>query len=206
MIALTRSDVAVYYAWRVPALRQRATRWRGRCPIHQGKGYNFSVDPETGLWRCWSGCGCGGDIIALEMALTGAAWREAVAGVEGIVGRVLLDRPASRAERRSLAERREHERGEMRDAELFRITAMAVAEQILEELPEAVPERFGPTQLLLSLRRADGASLLALYRGWREHEPGLAAALVFAGKSAWRRRCDALARFVTTLAGVEDAA
>jgi len=107
MISFTRSDVAAYYAARVPALRQRGKRWRGPCPIHSGKHDNFSVDPETGLWRCWSSCGRGGDIIALEMALTGVTWRDAVKEIERINGRALLDQPASRGKRRAFAERRE---------------------------------------------------------------------------------------------------
>src|SRR5579863_8063334 len=206
MFNLSPFEVSVYYSSRLPELAQHGKRWRGACPIHRGKGFNFSVDPETGLWRCWSTCGRGGDIITLEMARTGAAWREAVAEVEHVLGRTLLDRPTNRAERRSLAESRERARREVRDAEMFRIAAAAMAEQILEELPEAVPERFVPTQLLLSLRRADDAALLALYHDWLEHEPRLTGALVFVGERAWRRKCDSLARFVTTLAGAEDAA
>jgi hypothetical protein len=202
----TPSDVARYYAARVPNLRQRGKRWRGPCPIHRGKHENFSVDPETGLWRCWSGCARGGDVIALEMELTGSPWRGAVAELEQVIGRVLLDRPASRAERQSFAERRKLEIREIRDAESFRIAALAMAEQTLEELRDAVPERFGPTQLLLSLRLTDNAGLLALYRDLRERNPRLAEALVLSGQLAWRRRCDALARFVNTLAGAADAA
>lgn len=201
MIALSASEVAMYYASRVPGLRQRGKRWRGPCPIHRGKHDSFSVNPETGLWRCWSVCGRGGDIIALEIALTGAPWRESVAEVEQIIGRVLLDRPATRAERRALAQRREREQREMRAAEYFRIAAASMAEHVLDDLPEAVPERFGPTQFLLNLRSADGAALLKVYHDYRAREPRLAAALVFAGERAWQRLCERLARFVA--AGME---
>jgi CHC2 zinc finger len=106
MIALTVSEVAIYYAARVPDLRQRGKRWRGRCPIHRGKHDSFSVDPETGLWRCWSECVRGGDIITLEIELTGAPWRDAVAEIEGIVGRALLERLATHTERRIFEDRR----------------------------------------------------------------------------------------------------
>src|SRR5262245_23316095 len=106
MISFSPLEVAAYYAMRVPELREHGKRWRGPCPIHQGTRENFSVDRQTGLWRCWSDCGRGGDIITLEVALTGAAWVEAVAEVERLIGRVLLDRPASSADRRALADRR----------------------------------------------------------------------------------------------------
>jgi hypothetical protein len=201
MIAFTPAEVATFYAARASDLRQRGKRWRGRCPIHRGKHDSFSVDPETGLWRCWSECGRGGDIIELEIALTGEPWREAVAEIERIIGRVLLNRPASVTERRALAERRQREQRETRAAEFFRIAAASVAEHILDGLPEAIPERFGPTQLLLDLRAAHGTALLALYRDFREHDPQLAAALVYAGERAWQRLSTRLARFVA--AGAE---
>jgi hypothetical protein len=196
MIVLSASEVATYYASRAPDLRQRGKRWRGPCPIHHGKHDSFSVDPESGHWRCWSVCGLGGDILALEVALTGAIWRQAVAEVERTIGRVLLDRPATRAERRAVAERHDHERRERREAQLFRIAATSMAEQVLDELPEAVPERFGPTQLLLSLCASHDSALLAVYRDSAEREPELTAALVYAGERAWQRTCVRLAGFV----------
>lgn len=202
MIFLSGTEVAIYYALRVLDLRQRGKRWRGPCPIHGGKHDSFSVDPETGLWRCWSVCGRGGDIIALEITLTGVPWREAVEAVEQIIGRNLIDRPATRAEWRAVAERRERERREIRAAEFFRIAAASVAQQILnDELSETVPERYDPTQLLLHLRDADTTALLAIYREFRAREPRLTAALVYAGDRAWQRLCTRLARFIA--AGME---
>lgn len=198
MINLSSSEVATYYAARVPDLLQLRKQWRGRCPIHQGRGYNFSVNPETGMWRCWSRCGLGGDIITLEMALTGLGWREAVAAVEQIIGRSLLNRPATRTERRALAKRRERQQGEMRAAEYFCMAAASMAEHLLDELPEGALERFGPTHFLLSLRSTRGAALLTVYRDFCAREPRLAAALVFAGERAWQRLCDRLARFVAS--------
>jgi hypothetical protein len=201
MISFSSADVAAYYAARVLALRQRGKRWHGRCPIHRGKRDSFSVDPETGLWRCWSQCGRGGDIITLEMELTCATWRDAVAETERIIGRVLLDRPATRRERRALAQGREREQREMPSAEYFRIAAVRVLERLLDDVfPEAVPERYAPTQLRLALR-ADGVALPAIYRDFRAREPRLTAALVHAGERAWRRLCTRLARFVA--AGIE---
>ena len=164
MIELASREIALYYAVRSPDLRQRGRRWRGACPVHKGTHQNFSVDPETGLWRCWS-CGRYGDVIALEIALTGGIWREAVAAVEQIIGRVLLDRLSTRTQRRALAERREREQREIRAAEFFRIAAESMAEYVLEELPEAVPERRTPTQLLLSLRAARQHSVKELLHG-----------------------------------------
>lgn len=71
-ITFTSGEVSSYYAACVPHPKQRrATEWRGTCPIHHGKNENFAVDPATGWWFCHSVCGRGGDLLELEMALTG---------------------------------------------------------------------------------------------------------------------------------------
>jgi hypothetical protein len=97
-IVFTPGEIASYYGTRVPGLTQRGRRWRGACPIHGGTHDSFSVDSETGLWRCWSNCGRGGNLINFEMTLTGAAWREAATEIARIIGRKLLDRPANRSD------------------------------------------------------------------------------------------------------------
>jgi hypothetical protein len=201
MIVFAHGEVALYYSLRAPGLRQHGRRWRGRCPIHRGKRNSFSVDPESGLWRCWSDCGRGGDIITLEIALTGASWREALTEIEQTIGRPLLDRPAGRTERRLLAQSREQDERDRYNAEVWRSAREALAEDALDRLPPAVPERYGPTQVLLLLRAAKGAELVALYRDHRAREPQLAAALVYAGERAWQRLCVRLARFM--VAGAE---
>jgi DNA primase len=203
MIRFPRSEVEAFYAVRVPKLQQRGKRWRGPCPIHDGEHDSFSVDSEAGLWRCHSSCGRSGDIIGLEIALTGATWRDAVIEIERIVGRRLLERPQSRADVQQLAERRARERRETRAAGFFKIGAEKAFEHVLDELPEAVAERFGPSQALLELKQAGaGRTLVALYRDWRSREPHVTAALVYAGERAWDRLCTRLAQFVDSGAEV----
>src|SRR4051812_519586 len=83
----TRAEVAAYYSTRFPTLKQAGTEWRGPCPLHNGKRDSFAVEPGTGLWHCHSECGRGGDILALEAAFTGAAFKKAKSEVVRIVGR-----------------------------------------------------------------------------------------------------------------------
>lgn len=87
---LTPSEVSVYYAARIPRLNQRGREWRGPCPIHDGKGDNFSVNAENGLWNCHSQCGRGGSVYDLEMALTNADFPVAANEVRHIIGRPAL--------------------------------------------------------------------------------------------------------------------
>ena len=205
-ITFTPDEVTSYYA-RVPRLKQRQVgEWRGACPIHQGKDDNFAVDPKTGRWFCHSQCGRGGDIIDFERALTGATFLEAVAAIEGIVGRPLLERPTNRAEIRHAAEAAARDRRELQAAEHFKISAVMMFEEILEEPPEGAPERYLPTQALLEIRAAQGLELRALYRDWRKREPDLTAALVYARERAWNRLCTQLARFIDAGAEVPRAA
>jgi len=87
-ITFTRGEVTQYYATRVPHLKQgRAGEWRGGCPIHKGQRDSFAVQAETGLWTCFSTCDRGGDILELEMRLTGADFKAAKAEVFRLVGR-----------------------------------------------------------------------------------------------------------------------
>jgi DNA primase len=206
MITLSRSEVAAYYALRAPDLRQHGKRWRGRCPIHSGKHDNFTVDSETGLWRCWSGCGRGGDVTTMEMALTNMVWRDAVKAIEEIIGRPLLKRPASQEERRALAQRLARERQDLRAAETWQIAIVSMMEDVLDRLPEAAPERYAPTQLLLRVRPLQGSALLALFRDSMARKPRLTAGLVYAGARARQRQCDRLARFIVAGSKVNDEA
>ena len=86
-IAFTPAEIERYCAARAPGLKEVGAEWRGRCPIHQGSGDNFAVEMDSGRWFCHSQCGRGGDILGLEMELTGTNFPEAKAEVFRIVGR-----------------------------------------------------------------------------------------------------------------------
>jgi len=135
------------------------------------------------------------------MALSGGTYLQVLSQLAAEHGVIWpSDHPQAPAEGHFLQEE------EMREAQFFRMASECLAETLLNNLPEAVPERFGPTQFLLALRAAHGGALLALYRDYCAHDSRLAAALVFAGERAWRRRCDALARFIAAGAEVNNAA
>lgn len=90
MIQFPITQIAAYYRARVPKLKQAGAEWRGPCPIHRGQRNSFAVDPATGRWCCHSDCGRGGDMIELEMALTGTDFNTAKAEVFRIVGRSVV--------------------------------------------------------------------------------------------------------------------
>jgi len=93
---LSPAEVSIYYAKRHPDMVQRGSEWRCWCPRHKGKGPNFAVNAETGLWCCHSQCNCGGSVYDLEMALTNADFPTAAREVRRIIGRPEADRNVDR--------------------------------------------------------------------------------------------------------------
>lgn len=87
MVALSRSEVAAYFAVRLPDLPQRGEEWRAPCPIHQGKDRNFAVNADTGQSICHSQCGRGWDVLSFEQESTGVDFPAAKAEVFRIIGR-----------------------------------------------------------------------------------------------------------------------
>lgn len=59
-------------------LKRVGGRLRGPCPLCGGdkQSGRFSLDPRTGAWTCWAGCGSG-DVITLEQRLRGGSAKEA---------------------------------------------------------------------------------------------------------------------------------
>src|SRR4051794_21070130 len=63
-------------------------RLRGECPLcgaSKGKRADgaFSVEPRARWFKCW-GCGEGGDVVDLELALRGGSLREAAVRLVGM--------------------------------------------------------------------------------------------------------------------------
>ncbi len=143
MRSFTASEISAYYACRQPRLNRRGGRWRGPCPLHGGKGANFSVDPETGKWWCFSKCRQrSGDLIAFEMGLRGISFLAARAAVFEIIGRP-LPRGANSAQDQRAAR---HDRTDQRLAELWRV-------EMLREVGERLDAAKG------ALRGADESSI-----------------------------------------------
>lgn len=59
-------------------LKPQGGELRGACPLHGGDGPNFAVNPDTGLWNCFSGCQDGGDALRFLERLEGVSFPEAL--------------------------------------------------------------------------------------------------------------------------------
>lgn len=99
-VQFTPAEVSIYYAVRCPHLKQVGHgEWRGGCVVHGGKDPNFAAKAATGQGFCHSQCNRGWDMIGLEMALTGATFKEAKKEIYRIVGRAEEPRRLSFRER-----------------------------------------------------------------------------------------------------------
>jgi hypothetical protein len=87
-LSYTEGQVERFVHTRIPGLKKQAGEFRGPCPIHHGKRDSFAVNARTGMAQCFSACGKGWDLPGLEMELTGADFRGALASVESLVGKV----------------------------------------------------------------------------------------------------------------------
>ncbi len=61
----TEAQYLDFYKQHVSDLTEKYGRYMGWCPFHadsDSKLKGFSLDPETGLWNCFSGCGAGNAI------------------------------------------------------------------------------------------------------------------------------------------------
>jgi DNA primase len=57
-------------------LRPRGPAWVGPCPLHGGDNPNaFVVHRQRNLWRCFTRCNSGGDVVALVRRLDGTDYR-----------------------------------------------------------------------------------------------------------------------------------
>ncbi|MFQ5601062.1 MAG: CHC2 zinc finger domain-containing protein [Candidatus Krumholzibacteriia bacterium] len=58
-------------------LRRRNGRLVGPCPVHQGDNPTaFVVSLRKNLWRCFTGCDAGGDVVELVRRLDGKTYRQ----------------------------------------------------------------------------------------------------------------------------------
>jgi DNA primase len=59
-------------------MRPRGASWVGPCPVHGGDNPRaFVVHREKNLWRCFTGCDAGGDVVELARRLQGGSYRAA---------------------------------------------------------------------------------------------------------------------------------
>lgn len=119
-VKLSAAECRNYFAARVPSLRGDKNRARAACPLCDATNVStLSVDfAKGGLFHCFR-CGSGGDVFALEMALTNADFCTARDAVYSIVGRPLSQsRHESPSELRLRVERAN--RARMRAGEVLR--------------------------------------------------------------------------------------
>jgi DNA primase len=85
VLAAMTGRYADFYSQHTP-LKPAGGKLRGPCPLHGGTGPNFIVNPETGLWHCFSQCGEGGDVLCFLQKKCGLSFPEALAAAAAFAG------------------------------------------------------------------------------------------------------------------------
>jgi hypothetical protein len=164
---------------------------RGPAFWRRGDGLNVSMDDSRGVWKDFAS-NEGGGILDLVARVRGGGRADALRWVADLAGVPLDNTPISAEDRaRWAVERRDTERS-LPTARYWQRAAVCMAEELLNSLKAAL---FDPTlpqpdvgeiasveNLLGSLRRVDGAALVAEYKWRLERRPGMTAALVHVAK------------------------
>ncbi len=67
--------------------KRRGQHLVGPCPIHRGDNPNaFVVHSTKKIWRCFTGCDAGGDLVELARRLQGGSYRDAAAYLATLAG------------------------------------------------------------------------------------------------------------------------
>ena len=191
----------VYQALGGPKLRKMRgpAFWRG------GDGFNVSLEDPRGVWHDFT-TDEGGGVLDLVVQVRGCSRVDALRWLAGPVGVPLDDAPLSAEEReRWAAERRALER-DLPAARYWRRAAVNMGEDLLDSLKTALVDPMLPQpeigeigyveNMLRSLQRIDSAALVAEYRWWLEHHPGLTAAMVASAKRLERAQRHALLAYL----------
>lgn len=68
---INKADIVDIISRRIPVRKDGANRYKANCPFHGGSHWNLKIDPDKGLWYCWSQCKEGGDAFKFFCRIEG---------------------------------------------------------------------------------------------------------------------------------------
>lgn len=88
--------VLAHRGW-LSAMRIRGSSLVGPCPIHRGdSNRSFVVSRSRNLWRCFSRCNAGGDVVELVRRLDSLSYRETAFYLASLLGTAAVHRHPAR--------------------------------------------------------------------------------------------------------------
>jgi DNA primase len=187
LLEVRRAPIRIVLAAR--GVKRERDRWT--CVFHEDHR------PSATVWNnrlhCWS-CGRWASTIDIVMHLDHVDLGTAVRRIAELNCIPLQDSFPSERKTGVDARQRSAEAADLRAAQHWRIVAIALAEQTLEELSPCSLDRMAPTSLLRTLR--SDADILQEFRARRLADRGLTAAMVQAGSRQEERVQVLLARFL----------
>jgi hypothetical protein len=167
------------------------------------------LDDSRGVWHDFV-TGEGGGILDLAVLVRGGTRQEALRWVADLIGKPLDGRALPTVDRFSWARRQRLIEAHLPSATIWRRTAVALGEMVLDELKEMLWDRTLPddevadiarwTAMVARWRRLEGSDLVEAYTYWTERQPLWTAALVNAGRLHEKAARRAVCRYIGTAA------
>jgi hypothetical protein len=160
-----------------------------------GKSWSVSLNNERGVWHDFVS-NEGGGILDLIVRVLGGTRADALRWAAEFAGIPLNNKPLSAADRAQWVQERRALERDLPEARYWRRTAISMAEELSGMLKAGLVDRTLPQPrigeigdidaMLRGIQRTDGAALVAEFDWWREHYPGMTAAMVRAAKTRER--------------------
>jgi DNA primase len=110
-----RLDIVSYIQQYAP-LKKAGRYYKAPCPFHSEKTPSFTVNPDTGSWRCFGACAEGGDVFSFAMKMHGWTFSEAIQELGRLVG---VETRQQSPEQRQQNDKNDHLRGLLKQAAEF---------------------------------------------------------------------------------------
>lgn len=182
-------------------------RSRGRAFWREGDGFNVSLNDSKNVWHDFAS-GEGGGLLDLVLQVNGGTRSEALRWLADFAG-TPLERGFGAHERAEYARERAGFERDLKTARQWRRTAVLMCEETLAVLKAAL---FNPSagpldvegisaveQLLSQLRETGDAALVSEYRRWRDRQPVIAAAMLWAAEKRECAERRALDHFIASM-------
>jgi hypothetical protein len=176
-----------------------AASWRG------GDGLNVALDDGRGVWYDFT-TGEGGGILDLVSRIRGGSRQDALKWLADFAGVPLFEQSLSAEERAQLAEERQRRERDLSEARYWRRSAISMYEETLARMKTTfftpgqeavtVADLQGATVALAMLRSTGDDLLLAEFRWWIEHYPGMTAALIRSAKQLEAAEMRAITKYL----------
>jgi hypothetical protein len=194
--------------------RGHGETWRAPAPWRDTSDCNLSLHDGKGTWYDFA-AGEGGGVLDLVARVRGCNRADALHWCAELAGLPIENKSLSAEDRKRWARKRHQLERDLPVGRLWRRAVIALGWEALDALKSALFDAAAPmrpeigevaqwTRQLATWQRLDDAALMEEYHWWRQHHPGITAALVRAAEQWEQTERRAIQRYLK-LIGAEAA-